>query len=183
MARHSDPEVEARILRAARDLWHEGGEAALRMRAVAKAAGTNTPAVYRRFRTREDILRALVVRYQQQIYDQLVSCRSLAELAKTFLDFAMRQPREYELMMSGLLGRMTDERPNVDLLAQRCAEWFGGKARDHQELVLSIVALAHGTAMLRVSGLFPKADGKRIQAVFLRAVNILANHRQNLRET
>jgi len=63
MARHSDPEVEVRILRAARDLWHEGGEAALSMRAVAKAAGTNTPAVYRRFRTREDILRALVLRY------------------------------------------------------------------------------------------------------------------------
>ena len=31
MARHSDPEVEARILRAARDLWHQGGEAALSM--------------------------------------------------------------------------------------------------------------------------------------------------------
>jgi len=31
--------------------------------------------------------------------------------------------------------------------------------------------------------LFPKTDGKRIQAIFLRAVNLLANHRQDLRET
>jgi AcrR family transcriptional regulator len=182
MARHSDPEVEARILRAARDLWHQGGEAALSMRAVAKAAGTNTPAVYRRFRTREDILRALVLRYQQQLYDQLVSCQSLTELAGTFLEFAMRQPREYELMMSGLLERMTDERPNVDLVAHRCAEWFGGKARDHQELVLAMVALAHGTAMLELSGFFPKA-AKRMHAVFLRAVNTLAQNRENLRTT
>ena len=60
MPRHSDPELEGRILNAARKLWHKGGETALSMRAVAKAAGTNTPAVYRRFRTREQILRALV---------------------------------------------------------------------------------------------------------------------------
>ena len=183
MARHSDPEVEVRILRAARDLWHEGGEAALSMRAVAKAAGTNTPAVYRRFRTREDILRALVLRYQGQLYKQLVSCQSLTDLARRFLDFALRQPREYELMMSGLLGRMTDERPNIDLLAQRCAEWFGGTARDHQELVLAIVSLAHGTAMLKFSGLFPKTDAKRMQAVFQWSVNTLANNRENLRES
>jgi len=183
MARHSDPEVEVRILRAARDLWHEGGEAAVSMRAVAKAAGTNTPAVYRRFRTREDILRALVLRYQGQLYKQLVSCQSLTDLAKRFLDFALRQPREYELMMSGLLGRMTEERPNIDLLAQRCAEWFGGTARDHQELVLAIVSLAHGTAMLKLSGLFPKTDAKRMQAVFQWSVNTLANNRKNLRES
>jgi len=183
MARHSDPEVEVRILRAARDLWHEGGEAALSMRAVAKAAGTNTPAVYRRFRTREDILRALVLRYQGQLYKQLVACQSLTDLAKAFLDFALRQPREYELMMSGLLVRMTEERPNIDLLAHRCAEWFGGTARDHQELVLAMVSLAHGTAMLKLSGLFPKADAKRLQAVFQRSVNTLANNRKNLRET
>jgi AcrR family transcriptional regulator len=183
MARHSDPELEIRILRAARDLWHEGGESALSMRAVAKAAGTNTPAVYRRFRTREDILRALVVRYQRQLYQQLVGCRSLPEIAKAFLDFALRQPREYELMMSGLLGRMTEERPNIDLLAHRCAEWMGGSARDHEELVLAIVAHAHGTAMLRLSGLFPKADAKRLQAVFQWSVSTLASNRKSLRKT
>src|SRR5436309_2943122 len=49
MARHSDPELEDRILQAARKLWHDGGEEALSMRAVAKAAGTNTPAVYMRW--------------------------------------------------------------------------------------------------------------------------------------
>ena len=52
MPRQIDPEVEGRIIQAARKLWHKGGEKALSMRAVAKAAGTNTPAVYRRFRNR-----------------------------------------------------------------------------------------------------------------------------------
>ena len=62
MPRRPDPDLEALILKAAQKLWRKGGEKALTMRAVAKAARTNTPSVYRRFRTREDILRALLHR-------------------------------------------------------------------------------------------------------------------------
>ena len=50
MPRHPDPDLEERVLRAADGLWKRGGEHALTMRAVARAAGTNTPAVYRRWR-------------------------------------------------------------------------------------------------------------------------------------
>ena len=59
MARQPDPDLEDHILNAARKLWKKGAGKALTMRAVARAAGTNTPAVYRRFPRREDILRAL----------------------------------------------------------------------------------------------------------------------------
>jgi len=59
MARHSDPDLENRILKTARKLWKKGAGEALTMRAVARAAHTTAPAVYRRFRTRDDILRAL----------------------------------------------------------------------------------------------------------------------------
>ncbi|PYP82066.1 MAG: TetR/AcrR family transcriptional regulator, partial [Blastocatellia bacterium AA13] len=55
MPRQPDPELEGRILHAADVLWRRGGEQALTMRAVAQAAGTNTPAVYRRFKNREDL--------------------------------------------------------------------------------------------------------------------------------
>jgi AcrR family transcriptional regulator len=182
MARHSDPELEDRILQAARKLWHDGGEEALSMRAVAKAAGTNTPAVYRRFRTREDILRALVTSYQQQLYRRLVDCKSVIETAETFLDFSLSQPREYELIMSGLLARMTDDRPNLNLLAHRCAEWFGGVAREQYDLVLAIAALAHGTAMLTISGVVRKEHSRRAHDVCLRSLEVLAKHREALTE-
>src|SRR6266567_46791 len=76
MPRHSDPNLEGRIIGAARKLWHKGGERALSMRAVAKAAGTNTPAVYRRFRTREQILRALVQSYQEELFWLVEPCGS-----------------------------------------------------------------------------------------------------------
>src|SRR5439155_11518067 len=126
MPRHVDPEVEGRILEAARKLWHKGGEKALSMRAVAKAARTNTPAVYRRFRNREGILRVMVQLYQQELLRVVEPCRSMQEVAQRYLDFALRHPREYQLIMSGLLARMTNERPNLDFLLGRCSEWLTG---------------------------------------------------------
>src|SRR6266508_2314785 len=137
MPRHSDPELEGRILHAARKLWHKGGETALSMRAVAKAAGTNTPAVYRRFRTREQILRALVHSYQAELFSAIEPCRSLQEVAQCYLDFALRYPREYQVIMSGLLARITKERPNLNFVLNRCAEWLGGSAEGHEGLVLA----------------------------------------------
>src|SRR5689334_13132467 len=120
MPRHSNPDLEARILKAARKLWHRGGEEALSMREVAREAGTNTPAVYRRFTTREDILRALVLSYQQEILSEISQCEDLPQTCQCLLDFTIRNPREYELMMSGLLARVTKERPNVQFMLRRC---------------------------------------------------------------
>ena len=142
MPRHIDPEVEGRIIQAARKLWHKGGEKALSMRAVAQAAGTNTPAVYRRFRNREEILGALVRSYRQELLQTLSPCRSLPEMVQCYLDFALGKPREYELIMSGLLARMSKTRPNVDFVADRISQWLGGSAEDHRALVFTLASLA-----------------------------------------
>ena len=181
MARHNDPDLEARILQAARKLWHRGGESALSMRAVAKAAGTNTPAVYRRFRTREDILRALVRRYQQQLLEHLEPCTSVPEIAEQILEFALRQPREYQLIMSGLLARMTDERPNVELTLRRSAAWMGGSPRDREGLIFALWFLVHGIALLRISGTLREKNFPRARAAFRKSVQILMANAEQLR--
>ncbi len=148
MPRPSDPHVEARILEAAQRLVHKGGENALSMRKIAAAAGTNTPAVYRRFRNKNEILRALTRRNQQTLFRVLEPCRSLTELADSALEFALTHPREYQLLTSGLISRVTDERPNIEFAMQRSAQWLGGQPKDHMGLVLALFALLHGTAML-----------------------------------
>jgi AcrR family transcriptional regulator len=181
MPRHSDPELEGRILNAARKLWHKGGETALSMRAVATAAGTNTPAVYRRFRNREEILHALVGAYQQELYGGLVTCRSPEEAAECLLDFALGNPREYELIMSGLLARMTTERPNFELMAYRCAEWFGGSAKEHEGMVFAIWALVHGTAMLRITGIVRDSDLVRSRKAFRKYLEVIVENADKLR--
>jgi AcrR family transcriptional regulator len=180
MPRHSDPGLEGRILKAARKLWHKGGETALSMRAVAKAAGTNTPAVYRRFRTREQILRALVESFQRELFNKIDPCNSLPEVAQSVLDFALNNPREYQLITSGLLARMTKERPNLEFVAHRCAEWFGGRAKDYEGLVFAITSLVHGTAMLRIWGTIRDEDFPLAHAVFKKSLDVLVANADKL---
>ncbi|MFY9648030.1 MAG: helix-turn-helix domain-containing protein, partial [Terriglobales bacterium] len=97
MARPPDPDLEDRILKAARKLWKKGAERALTMRAIAQAAGTNTPAVYRRFACREDIQRALLQRTKDEVFRQLQNAPSVEEACERYLDFAESHPHEYEL--------------------------------------------------------------------------------------
>jgi AcrR family transcriptional regulator len=180
MPRHSDPELEGRILHAARKLWHKGGETALSMRAVAKAAGTNTPAVYRRFRNREQILRALIGDYQRQLIQQVASCNSPQEIAESILEFALGRPREYQLITSGLLARMSKDRPAVDFVSYRCAELLGGSPKDHESLIVAVWALVHGMAILQISGTLPKEGHTRARAAFTRAIQVLIENEESL---
>ncbi|MGA8236889.1 MAG: helix-turn-helix domain-containing protein, partial [Candidatus Sulfotelmatobacter sp.] len=97
MPRRADPDLEDKILDAAQKLWKKGGEKALTMRTVARAAGTNTPAVYRRFRDRDDILRGLLQRIRWEIAAQLEGISSPEEGCERYLDYAVSHPREYAL--------------------------------------------------------------------------------------
>jgi len=148
---------------------------------VAKAASTNTPAVYRRFRSREEILRALVGDYQRQLMDQIAPCKSAQEIAQRILNFALSRPREYELITSGLLARMTSDRPAVDFDAYRAAELLGGSPKDHANLTMAVWALVHGMALLQISGSMRKEDHPRAQKAFKQAINILIENEDQLR--
>jgi AcrR family transcriptional regulator len=151
------------------------------MRAVAKAAGTNTPAVYRRFRSREEILRALIRNYQRELIDQIAPGRSPQEIAERILDFALNRPREYELITSGLLARMTTERPGVDFAAYRAAELLGGTPQDHASLTTAVWALVHGMALLQISGTMREQEQSQARAAFKRAIHLLVEHEGELR--
>lgn len=56
MARQRDPEIDGRILEAARSLLDESGDHAVTLAAVAERAGVSRPAVYRRWPTRAVLL-------------------------------------------------------------------------------------------------------------------------------
>src|SRR5215472_15931870 len=100
MPRHPDPDLEERVLKAADALWRKGGEKALTMRAVAQAAGTNTPAVYRRFKDRDDLIRALLLRIAGRIGEYFQQAETHEGMAEAYVDYALRTPNEYELFYS-----------------------------------------------------------------------------------
>src|SRR5690348_18175864 len=97
MPRQPDPDLEDRILKAAQVLWKKGGDKALTMRAVARAAGTNTPAVYRRFKNRQDLVRGLLLRIVARIREIFDERESLEDIAEAYVEFGLQHPHEYDL--------------------------------------------------------------------------------------
>jgi AcrR family transcriptional regulator len=173
MPRHLDPDVEERILNAALKLWRKGAEKTLTMRAVAKAAGTNTPAVYRRFKDRRDILHTLLRRLQKDVADVVRPCQSAEEACERYLEFALSHPNEYELFYEHAYqlphpsqGPIREHRPTMALVEAKLADRLGGCPEDHTRLGLALWALSHGTAMLLISKSIPEEHADELRSVF-----------------
>ncbi len=159
MPRRADPDLEERVLKAAQVLWKKGGDQALTMRAVARAAHSNTPAVYRRFKDREDLLRALLRRIASQI-GKLLEGENIEQMAEAYIDYALKMPHEYELFYTHAQALspknsgaqpIRESRPNFGLLEKLLAQRLGGAPEDHTQLGLAVWSLLHGTTMLLLS--------------------------------
>ena len=184
MPRQPDPEVEERILSAASKLWKKGGEKALTMRAVAQAAGTNTPAVYRRFPSRQAILQGLLQRVQKQVADLIGDCRSPQEACERYVEFALAHPHEYELFYVHAYqlprpskGRrnlpLREYRPNVGLMEAKLAELLGGSPEQYTRLTMSLWMIAHGTATILITEAVPPEHASELRSVFSSAVETM----------
>ena len=156
MPRHPDPDLERNILSAASRLWARGGEKALTMRAVAKAAGTTTPTVYERYRDRDDILRALRLETRRQLFAALSATRTLREAFQAHLEFALAHSHAYEVLFDGVARppSLHEPWPSFNLMRNRLAQRLGGNPRQHTRLMLAVWSLMHGTAMLIIRGGF-----------------------------
>ena len=180
--RRPNPDLEARILNAARKLWKKGGEDALTMRAVAEAAGTNTPSVYRRFRNRDDILRGLLERIRLDIAAEIETATSVEEGCERYVDYALRHPREYELFYqhnfrlyhsSPVQGAGAPNRPAREAMRRKLAARLGKLPNGHERPLLALWMLGHGTAMLLIDKSILPSEATQARAVFTRSVKAL----------
>jgi AcrR family transcriptional regulator len=182
--RRPDPDLEGKILDAAQKLWKKGGEKALTMRTVARAAGTNTPAVYRRFRDRDDILRGLLQRIRWEIAAQMERIASPEEGCERYLDYALSHPREYELFFqkeyelfysarSIRAGFKPKVLPVRDVMRQKVTEKLGGAPDDHERLLVALRMVVHGAAMLLIEKAILPEDTAEARAVFTATVAAL----------
>jgi len=184
MSRPPDPDLENRILNAAQKLWKKEGAKALTMRAVARAANTNTPAVYRRFRDRRDIVRALMRRTQSEVGRVLEPCHTVEKAVAAYLNYALSHPHEYELFYQQLhelsgpahpepASSLRELRPNFGLMERKLAEQLGGIPEDHRRLGLALWALAHGTAALLLLRAVPPGEDAALRSAFTAAVGAM----------
>jgi AcrR family transcriptional regulator len=154
LPRQADPQLEQRILEAATRLRARGGEKALTMRAVAKAAGTTTPTVYERYRDREDILRALRIQTRTELFAALRRSRTLAQACQSYLEFALEHRHAYEVLYDNFAEppSLHEPWPSFNLMRELLTKRLGGIPRQHTRLMLSLWSLMHGTAMLLIRG-------------------------------
>lgn len=154
MPRQADPQLEQRILDAACRLWSRGGEKALTMRGIAKAAGTTTPTLYERYQDRDDILRAVRIQTRVELFGGLSRARSLTQTCERYLEFALDHPHAYEVLFDGFAQppSLHESWPSFNLMRLRLAQRLGGTPRRHTRLMLSLWSLMHGTAMLLIRG-------------------------------
>jgi len=154
LPRQPDPLIEQRILQAAGRLRARGGEKALTMRAVAKAARTTTPTVYERYRNRADLLRALRIQTREELFASLRDVRTLEQGCQRYLEFALRHRHAYEVLYDKFAEppSLHEPWPSFNLLREKLTRRVGGTPRQHTRLMLAIWSLVHGTAMLLIRG-------------------------------
>jgi len=174
MPRHPDPSLEDRVLRAADALWKRGGAKALTMRAVARAAGTNTPAVYRRFKDRNDLVRGILLRVAERVRKHFEQGETLEDMCEAYLDYALENPNDYCLffeearLLNVPKGRegprpIRESRPNFDFAEKMAAKELGGAPEDHTTLALEMWALLHGTAMMLIGRAIPDGHEQELK--------------------
>jgi len=184
MPRHPDPDLEERILHAADVLWRRGGEKSLTMRAVAKAAKTNTPAVYRRFKDRRDLVKALLLRIAHRIRSNFEQGQTIEEMAEMYVNYAVKMPNEYLLFYSharemsprkgpGMARPIRESRPNFALLEKLLAKRVGGKPEDCTQLALEVWATLHGTTMMLLQKAIPEGHEEQLREACRAAVRTL----------
>jgi AcrR family transcriptional regulator len=186
MPRHPDPDLEDRILHAADVLWRRGGEKSLTMRAVARAAKTNTPAVYRRFKDRRDLVKALLLRIAVRTREHFQQGETIEDMAEAYVEYALRLPNDYLLFYShvrelsppkgaGKARPIRESRPNFALLEKLLAKHLGGQPEEHTQLALEVWAALHGTTMLLLQKSIPEGHEEELREACRAAVRTLLN--------
>lgn len=145
-----DKQLEERILTAAHRLWRDLGEKGLTLREVARAAGTTTPTVYKRFRNKEAIRLALALRYRAGLNAELFASSCIEEIYRRYLAYVEANPHEYELLRLEWPELYTPSRPRPARLwvSAQMAARFGGRPEDYGQVVDALFLICHGASTL-----------------------------------
>jgi AcrR family transcriptional regulator len=152
---HGD--LRAALVAAALDLLEAGGEAALSLRAAARACGVSAMAPYRHFASKEDLLEAVAARGFEDLAVALEAAdaaaaghEALAAQGAAYVAFARRRPALFRLMFMRPCRTPGPSRA-YGILARRAAA-LAGPGMPAEDLTLAAWSLVHGLAALILDG-------------------------------
>jgi AcrR family transcriptional regulator len=151
------------IIKAGRDILETEGIDGLTMQSIAARVGVRAPSLYKRIRSRNDLLRLVANDAAAELTDEVDHAagsgdprRDLAAAARTFRGFAHRYPGAYTL----LLARLPDDAradPEWSIKASaavlRATERLAG-TNDALEAARTVVAWANGFIGMELAGAF-----------------------------
>jgi AcrR family transcriptional regulator len=152
------------------------------LRGVARAAGTTTPTVYKRFRNKEAIRLALALRFREEMLADAFVSTSVEEIPRRYLAYAEANPHEYDLLRLSWpqLFAPGRPRPGRALALAQMATRFGGAPEDYALFADAMFLICHGTAtMITLSG--DPAAQKIMREVCLETYDRLLEHVEILR--
>jgi len=143
-----DGHLEEKILRAASRLWRTRGESGLTLRAVARAAGTTTPTLYKRFRNKEALRTALAFRFRDEMNAEIYSVQTVEQVYRGYLSYAETKPHEFNLMRISLEKFLSPQspQPGRTWFLSRMRERFGGTAEEYGRVFNAIFLMCTGAA-------------------------------------
>ncbi|MDG4832551.1 TetR-like C-terminal domain-containing protein [Solwaraspora sp. WMMD1047] len=151
------------IIAAGRAILESDGLARLTMQAVADRVGVRAPSLYKRVRSRDDLVRLIAEATVHDLGDQLAAVgtgddprQDLAELARTLRAFAHACPAGYRLIVAPTLDAA---RPGLESLTRavapvmRVAASLAGQ-RHALEAARTVTAWANGFISMELAGAF-----------------------------
>lgn len=178
MPRTADRHLHDRILKAAQALWRERGHKGVTLRGVARAAGTTTTTVYKRFRNREALLAALAHQARQRLIAELISAPTMQEVYRRHLRFAEKNPREYQLLFGEMWTEIYGpdrERPVERWILDQLAGRFGGAPQEYVYANVVLFLVTHGAASLITYAPNHRASAT-VRESSIAVCDILVNH-------
>ncbi len=151
MPRTPDGQLKDRILDVALTLLRVYGQAGVTLRAVAEAANTTTPTIYKRFRDRNELMIALALRERDRYVERQSRARSLEAAVAGYLDWAIHHPHEYALIYGPYWPKVFSPesgRPGLQWTQEQFAARYGGGPEQYREIVSGLWLLLHGAASL-----------------------------------
>jgi AcrR family transcriptional regulator len=174
--RYHHGSLKRALIDAALELLAEGGPAALTLTEAARRAGVSPAAPYRHFSGRDELMAEIARHGFEQFGERIEAAwdegrpdavAAMRRMGAAYLAFARAEPGLYAAMF----GRAaTLDAPGPGAAADRALEilWravvaylqhFGAPAQGAKNLALQVWALAHGVAMLTLSGHFATGTG------------------------
>lgn len=160
--RHGNVRSEA--VRVGLEYVHAHGHGALSVRQVASALGIAHRSLYNYFADREAFLDAIAERGFADFGESLKTCLSAGDYVRTYIEFALGNPRLYDLLQSRPHATMK-EKPSLQAAvhvglteALRLFSKAGHDNAHNRRAVMKVLILLHGGIAMHRSGVLDVKD-------------------------